>query len=78
MSGHYSVFLLLGTRAEWQRIAAALAAWRGDRKRGGLADQPQCLVRVYFNCQEKWRITFQRPVNKVCIDSVQHVICFAV
>lgn len=41
LSGHYSVFLLLGTRAEWQRIAAALAAWHGDRKRGGPADQPQ-------------------------------------
>lgn len=43
MSGHYSVFLLLGTRAELQRIAAAaaLAAWHGDRKRGGPADQPQ-------------------------------------
>lgn len=35
LSGHYSVFLLLGTRAEWQRIAATLAAWHGDRKRGG-------------------------------------------
>lgn len=41
LSGHYSVFLLLGTRAEWQRIAAALAAWHRDRKRGGQADQPQ-------------------------------------
>lgn len=40
-SGHYSVFLLLGTRDEWQRIAAALAAWHGDRKRGGPADQAQ-------------------------------------
>lgn len=39
--GHYSVFLLLGTRAEWQRIAAALAAWHSDRKRGGPVDQPQ-------------------------------------
>lgn len=38
---HYSVFLLLGTRAEWQRIAAVLAAWHCDRERGGPADQPQ-------------------------------------
>lgn len=41
LSSHYSVFLLPVTRAEWQRIAAALAAWQSDRKRGGLADQPQ-------------------------------------
>lgn len=44
MSSHYSVFLLQGTRAEWQRIAAALAAWHGDRKRGGQADQPQATI----------------------------------
>lgn len=41
LSGHYFVLLLMGTRAEWQRIAAVLAAWHSDRKRGGLADQPQ-------------------------------------
>lgn len=41
LSGYYSVFLLLGTRAEWQRIAAALAAWHSDRERGGPADQQQ-------------------------------------
>lgn len=72
-------------RAEWQRIAAALAAWHGDRKRGGQADQPQyhrhpsdpSIVRL-LACQEKWRITFWNPVNKVCIDLIQHVICFAV
>ena len=41
LSGHYFVFLLLGTRAKWQRKAAVLAAWWGDRKRGGPAAQPQ-------------------------------------
>lgn len=41
LSDQYSVsLLLLGTRAEWQRIAAALTEWHGDRKRGGVADRP--------------------------------------
>lgn len=77
MSSHYSVFLLLGTRAEWQRIATLLAAWHCDRKRGGPAHQPQnqrqkfdpSILRL-LTCQEKWRITFQSPLNKVCIDLI--------
>lgn len=71
MSSHYSVFLLLGTRAKWQRIAAALTAWHCDRKRGGQGEQPQnhrqqsdpSIVRL-LECQKKWRITFQSPANK--------------
>lgn len=67
MSGHYSVFLLLGTRAEWQRIAAALAAWHGDRKRGGPADQPQnhghrsdpSIVRVYSSVRRNGELHFK-------------------
>lgn len=66
-SGHHSVFLLLGTRAEWQRIAAVLAAWHGDRKRGGPADQPEnhrqqsdpSIVHVYLSVKRNGELHFK-------------------
>lgn len=41
LNGHYSVFLRLAARAKWWRKATVPAAWQGDRKRDGPADQPQ-------------------------------------
>lgn len=66
-SGHYSVFLLLGASAEWQRIAATLAAWQGDRKRGGPEDQPQnhrhqsepSIVCVYISVRRNGELHFK-------------------
>lgn len=68
-SGHYSVFLLPGTRAVWQRIAAALAAWHGDRKRGGPADQPQnhgrqsqpSIACVYISVRRNGELRISKP-----------------
>lgn len=61
------------------------SAWQLDRTRGGPADQPHNhsqepdpSILCLFRWHEKWRITFQSLVNKVFIDLIQHVICFAV
>lgn len=84
MSSHYSVFVLLGTKAAWQRIAATL---HGSVTESVVDQQTNShqhsqeynpSIVCLFNWHEKWRITFQSLVNKVFIDLIKHVICVAV